>query len=189
LVVGTDSGKILIPREAQKNAGNTFVMIPAGNGKLIPVYIRPTFWNEIKDGKLKDRINRLLQEVVSPKYEDRYRALINLTHYLYLDKTGTNIVLCKGRAEVSLSKNGIIFKTFALDSTFNMQEFLKAVSDMNPRINVTSSILRQKVILSEYAEAGALMTDIAKLGTSGSSYSLYGLNDKGEMIIPAEGKP
>lgn len=188
MVIGMDKSKVLAPREVQRNAGNAFVLIPAGNGKFIPAYIKPTFLSEIKDGKLKNRITRLMTQVLSSKYDDRYNAVIELSHYLYLDKEGNDILLRKSKNEVSLVKDGIVFATFTIDSTLNVQKFIDAVMQMNPRINITRSVIQQKVLLQEYDEAGALQTDIAKIGTAGSSYSIYGLDEKGEMIVPAEGQ-
>ena len=57
---------------------------------------------------------------------------------------------------------------------------------MNPRINITPRALTDKERLQELEEIGALRTDIAKLGTSGVSYSIYGIDSDGNMIVPKE---
>ena len=59
---------------------------------------------------------------------------------------------------------------------------MQNIQDMNPRINITASVLRDIPTLMEYDEAGALMTDAALFGTVGSSYSIYGLDGDGKMI-------
>ena len=80
--------------------------------------------------------------------------------------------------------DGKIQKTFVLNDNFDRAEFIQNIQDMNPRINITASILRDIPTLMEYDEAGALMTDAALFGTVGSSYSIYGLDGDGKMIKP-----
>lgn len=75
-------------------------------------------------------------------------------------------------------------KTFVLNDNFDRAEFMQNIQDMNPRINITASVLRDIPTLMEYDEAGALMTDAALFGTVGSSYSIYGLDGDGKMIKP-----
>ena len=59
---------------------------------------------------------------------------------------------------------------------------------MNPRVNITSSVLRDKITLQEYDEAGALQTDCALLHTVGSSYSIYAIDANGRMMSEDTGR-
>lgn len=184
LVVGTSLDKVMIPRDPMGNLGSAFVLMPASNGKMVPSYLKVLKYNEMRDGSLKDKINNLLQEVTSPNYKTRLNAVIGLSKIFYFDKEGDTILLRKNRDEISLVHDGKVQKTFVLNDNFDRSEFIQNIQDMNPRINITASILRDVPTLMEYDEAGALMTDAALFGTVGSSYSIYGLDGDGKMVKP-----
>lgn len=184
LVVGTSLDKVMVPRDPMGNLGSAFVLMPASNGKQVPSYLKVLKYNEVKDGSLKDKINNLLQEVTSPNYKTRLNAVIGLSRIFYFDKEGDTILLRKNRDEISLVHDGKVQKTFVLNDNFDRAEFMQNIQDMNPRINITASVLRDIPTLMEYDEAGALMTDAALFGTVGSSYSIYGLDGDGKMIKP-----
>lgn len=178
--IGTTLDKVMVPQDIIRNAGSAFVLVPASNGKFLPSYIVPLKWTEIKRGSLKNKTDKLLSAVTAPKFEDRYKAVIELCNIFYLDKDHDCILLRKNKNEISLAKDGVPFKTFVLDN-LDSQEFLDAFAHMNPRINITSSVLSNHDRLLEYNEAGALQVDIARLATAGSSYSIYPLNPDGSI--------
>ena len=188
MLVGTTDDKVMVPRNSIRNSGSAFVLMPASNGKMVPSYLKPLMYNEMKDGVLKDRIDNLLQELVAPTYARRFQAVSELGKIFYLDKDGDNILIGKDNSrhknEVSLVRGDDVLKTFVLDSNFDRGEFMKSISDLNPRINITANVLTSPKSLEEYNEAGALMTDAALFGTVGSSYSVYGLDGDGNMIMP-----
>lgn len=184
LVVGTSLDKVMVPRDPMGNLGSAFVLMPASNGKFVPSYLKVLKYNEMRDGSLKDKINTLLQEVTSPNYKTRLNAVIGLSKIFYFDKEGDTILLRKNRDEISLVHDGKVQKTFVLNDNFDRAEFMQNIQDMNPRINITASVLRDIPTLMEYDEAGALMTDAALFGTVSSSYSIYGLDGDGKMIKP-----
>lgn len=184
LIVGTSLDKVMIPRDPMGNLGSAFVLIPASNGKMVPSYLKVLKYNEMREGSLKDKINTLLQEVTSPNYKTRLNAVIGLSKIFYFDKEGDTILLRKNRDEISLVHDGKVQKTFVLNDNFDRAEFMQNIQDMNPRINITASVLRDIPTLMEYDEAGALMTDAALFGTVSSSYSIYGLDGDGKMIKP-----
>lgn len=184
LVVGASLDKVMVPRDPMGNLGSAFILMPASNGKMVPSYLKVLKYNEMRDGALKDKINNLLQEVTSPNYKTRLNAVIGLSKIFYFDKEGDTILLRKNRDEISLVHDGKVQKTFVLNGNFDRAEFMQNIQDMNPRINITASVLRDIPTLMEYDEAGALMTDAALFGTVGSSYSIYGLDGDGKMIKP-----
>ena len=65
----------------------------------------------------------------------------------------------------------------------NFQEVLDGFSRLNPRISVTKNKLLSEERLRELDEAGALRTDIAKLGKSAGDYSVYNIGSDGKPII------
>ena len=184
LVVGAPLDNVMVPRHSLKNSGSAFVLMPASNGKMVPSYLKVLKYAEMRDGTLKDRVNKLLQDVASPNYMTRLQAVIGLSKIFYFDKDGDTILLRKNRNELSLVHDGKVQKTFVLDSNFDRQQFMQAFEDINPRVNITADVLRNQDTLEEYDEAGALMTDAAMFGTVGSSYSIYGLDGDGKMIKP-----
>ena len=186
LTIGAFVDDVMVPRNTIRNAGSAFVLMPASNGKMVPSYLKVLKYNEMRDGALKDKVEGLLQNVVSPDYATRYQAVIDLSNIFYFDKEGDTILLRKNKAELSLVHDGIVQKTFVLDSNFDRAEFMQAMEDMNPRVNITTRVLQSQELLKEYDEAGALMTDAAMFGTAGSSYSIYGLDGEGNMLKPKQ---
>lgn len=172
------------PRDTLSNLGAVFLLIEAANGNYIPAAIRPTMLSDIQDGTLKTQLNNLFNELSSVKHSDRLSAINQLVKLLNIKEDGDNILVGKkDRATVSTVKNGTILRTFNLnDSNFNRMDLINAIFELNPRINITLSTLSDPVQLRMYAEAGALNTDIAKLGTSNASYTVYSMDANGNPI-------
>lgn len=188
LLIHANAKDVMVPRNPMNNLGSAFVLMPASNGKMVPSYLKVLKYNEINDGALKDRISSLLQKIIDPNYKTRVNAVIELSKIFYFDKDDDNILIGKDdgghKNEISLVHGDDILHTFVLGSNFDMTKFMQAFEDLNPRINITASVLRDIPTLMEYDEAGALMTDAALFGTVGSSYSIYGLDGDGKMIKP-----
>ena len=172
------------PRDTLSNLGAVFLLIEAANGNYIPAAIRPTMLSDIQDGTLKVQLNNLFNELSSIRHSDRLAALNKLVQMLNIDKYGDNILIgTKDKATVSTVKNDTILRTFNLnDANFNRMDLINAIFELNPRINITLSTLSDPVQLRMYAEAGALNTDIAKLGTSNASYTVYSMDANGNPI-------
>lgn len=171
------------PRDSISNSGAVFVLIEAANGNYIPAAIKPTLLGDIQEGTFKTILNNLFNELTSVNYNDRKKAISQLVQLLVLNKNGNNILIGKeGINTVSIVREGNILKTFNVaDSNFDRMELIRAIEDLNPRINITLSTLSDPVLLQAFADAGALNTDIAKLGTSNAGFTV--------SAIDAEGKP
>ena len=185
VTMGTDK-EVMAVKDPDGNMGRVFALVPASNGKVIPIYFKTKKYTEIQEGKLKEKIDALMDDIVSPQYNTRLNALKEMYKYLYLSPEGDNIILRKSRGEISLVSNGVELATFTLDNSFDRAAFKKAFADWNPRINVTLGTFRNESTIKEYAEAGALSTDIALLGTAGSSYMIYPLDTNGKMVKPVD---
>lgn len=172
------------PRDASSNKGAVFLLIEAANGNYIPAAIVPTMLSDLQEGALKTQVNNLFNELSSIKHSDRLAAINKLVQILNIDKDGDNILIgTEDKATVSTVKNGTILRTFNLnDTNFNRMDLINAIFELNPRINITLSTLSDPVQLRMYAEAGALNTDIAKLGTSNASYTVYSMDANGNPI-------
>lgn len=186
LTINIAGKSVMSPKEPVANAGRVFILMPASNGKLFPSPVKALMHTEMRDGALKNRVDALLQEVTALDYETRMKAILKLAEIFYFNPDGDFIITRKTRNEISLIHNGKILKSFILDSNFDRMQFLEAFQKMNPRVNVTAKVLSNISLLKEYDEAGALMTDAAIFGTAGSSYSIYGLNSRGEILKPSD---
>lgn len=181
---GLSANKIMVPRDDMGNRGRAFVFVPASNGKYFPGYFEPLMYNEMKDGELKRETEALLNAVASPDYETAVNAIKGLFNIFYVSKEGDNILRNEKYHTLTLIHDGEPFKTFTVDNNFDRAEFMKAVAQMNPRINITARVLGDPSLIRKYAEAGAMQTDLALFHTAGTSFSIYGLDSDGEMIIP-----
>ena len=172
------------PRDTLSNLGAVFLLIEAANGNYIPAAIRPTMLSDLQDGTLKTQLNNLFNELSSIKHSDRLSAINQLVKLLNIKEDGDNILIgTKDKATVSTVKNDTVIRTFNLnDINFNRMDLINAIFELNPRINITLSTLSDPVQLRMYAEAGALNTDIAKLGTSNASYTVYSMDANGNPI-------
>lgn len=186
LIIGTSIAKVMVPRNAEGNLGSAFVLMPASNGKMVPSYLKVLKYNEMKEGSLKNKVEQLLEDVTSSNYTIRLQGIIGLSQIFYFDKEGDNLLSRKNRAEISIVHDGEVQRTFTLNSSFDRAIFLQAFLDMNPRVNITAKVFRNKNLLKEYDEAGALQTDAALFGTAGSAYSIYAIDGDRKMVIPQE---
>ena len=172
------------PKDASSNKGAVFLLIEAANGNYIPAAIVPTMLSDLQEGALKTQMNNLFNELSSIKHSERLAAINKLVQMLNIDKDGDNILIgTEDKATVSTVKNGTVIRTFNLeDANFNRMDLINAIFELNPRVNITLSTLSDPVQLRMYAEAGALNTDIAKLGTSNASYTVYSMDANGNPI-------
>lgn len=172
------------PRDTLSNLGAVFLLVEATNGNYIPAAIRPTMLSDLQDGALKTQLNNLFNELSSTKYSDRKSAINQLVKLLNIKEEGDNILIgMNDKATVSTVKNDTVLRTFNLkDANFSRMDLINAIFELNPRVNITLSTLSDPVQLKMYAEAGALNTDIAKLGTSNASYTVYSMDANGNPI-------
>lgn len=181
--INTGSKRIIPLNSPSDNNGAVFLLIETADGSLLPTYINPTFYNEIKEGKLKDNINSLLMKLLSKNFEDRIKAKEELKQFLVLSEDNTFTIGKEGFNSISIKRNGSVFKTFNIDEGVNISEFLDAVKQASFRINITVSTLQTPGLISDYDEAGALTTDVSVLHTRNASFTMYRIDDEGKPII------
>lgn len=180
--------KVHEPKDVLGNSGNAFILVESANGEYIPVALKPVMYSELKDSALKEKIDGLLMELTSPNRTERKLAIDQLVTLLHLREK--NILLSKdSRNTISIVNGDVTLKTFNLDDpTFNRMEFLQSIYDLNPRVNITSTALSSPTTLRMLDDAGVLITDAAKLGTSNASFSVYSTGADGKPIktVPVE---
>lgn len=175
------------PSDGASNLGSVFLLIEAANGNYIPAYIRPVRLTELKDGKLKTQLNDLINELTSTDHARRLASIKQLVQFLNLTQEGDNILIgTADKPTVSIVKGGSVIRTFNLaDAGLDRTGFLESINELDPRVNITTSTLSDVATLEMFDEAGALTTDLAKIGTSGASYNVYAMDADGNPIITA----
>lgn len=179
--IGVRDVSQIIPLSAPSdNKGAVFLLIPTVNGKLLPVYIKPTMYTEMLETSLGEKIKQVLTDLSNPDLEIRKIKKDQLRQYLVLtDKDNIKI----GNNTLTVVKEGIEIGSFPLDKNFDLRSFLLTVETLNPRINVTKSVLEDPTLTALYDESGALTTDIAYLHTVNGSFTTYEIKDGKPVII------
>lgn len=185
ITINTTNDDIVVsPNVPTDNLGAVFLLVQAANGKYLPMYIQPSFYNTISDGKLKERITGLLSDCLSRDYNTRLDAIKKLCSLLVLTEEDNILIGDKNTNVVSIKRNGTVYKSFNLNSPSATltSEFFAAIESFNPRINITQSTLSNGATLAEFDEAGALMLDLATLATRNAFYSVYNVGEDGKPI-------
>jgi hypothetical protein len=171
------------------NVGNVFALVPASNGKLMPLMIQPRRLNEIRDGALKRNIYKAFEQLISKNREERLEAASKLEKYLYLNRqNGISIRVPKGNT-IYFNRGERTVATINITDSTTIQDVINIMesSSMNPRINITAGVLNDAsssnpALFKQYEEAGAFMLDAATLSTAGSSFMIYSLSEDGEIV-------
>lgn len=180
--------------------GQVYVLVPAANGEIVPIFINPIVLSEMKDGQLKTQIDtQIIPQLLSENYHDREQAISNLCQILCITGSITNpdgkgiligkeniptVSLVNGKSVISTYqlRDGRIYKD---GQEVTREHFKQDLYKLNPRVNLSLSGLDTQTNLQaflRYEEAGALTTDAAKLGTFGGKYYVAPIN-------PATGQP
>lgn len=177
-------GDLMSPRNSAANRGRVFALVEASNGRWLPIKINALKYNEMNEGALKDEIMTHVNDLASTDYDVRINAIKKLSYIFLFDvKEGDSILTRKASSVVTFMSDGMPVASFDVsDPLFDRSMLIEALEKMNPRVNVTANALSDSKKIKELDEAGALMTDVAKLGTSGSSYSIYGVDTYGNML-------
>lgn len=181
--------------------GQVYVLVPAANGEIIPLFINPTLLSEIKEGRLKSEIDtQIIPKLLSEDYYAREEAIGDLCQILCITGSITNpegkgiligtkdiptVSLVNGKSVIctfDIKNNTLRFSDGRVNQNPSIRDFINAVYALNPRINLSLSNLAQSSWIQRYDEAGALTTDAAKLGTFGGKYYVAPIN-------PATGQP
>lgn len=186
VTVNVPEGSIIYPpKDTGSNMGSVFLLAKSANGNYIPFYIKPVNLNELKESDFKKRVMSALSDLASPDHAIRYKALEKLSQWLYLTNDNINIKIgTEKNPVVTLVFNGKETVLFNLnDPAFDSQKMINKILELNPRVNITTTVLSDPTLLKMYDEAGVFTTDIAKIGTSNASYNVYAIDADGKPII------
>ena len=192
-VPDVDSSIYHAPAKAMYNIGNVFLYIKGADGKYTPTMLIPTRYLEISQGALKTEIENALRMLTSLDHAQRYKGLLELFNLVVLGQkdyngvvTGTNILIGTDKIpSLKFMLDGHPVYETNLNDGVDFQEVLKGFGRLNPRISVTKSKLLNEETLKKLDAAGALRTDIARLGKASGDYAVYNIGSDGKPIITA----
>lgn len=173
--------------------GQIYVLVPAANGEIIPIFINPTVYSELRDSAIKTRIESdIIPRLVNSDYSVREQAISDLCQLLCIsgnisNPDGKTILIGTEKISTVTFMNGkVTVGTFDISKqNFNHEDVRNALRALNPRINLNLSSLDTQTnanVVLRYDEAGVLTTDAVKLGTFGSKFYVSPIN-------PSTGKP
>lgn len=180
---------VMAPSNTEKNLGATFILFPAANGKMFCGHINACMYKDMKEGSLKEKADKYLNDLMSSDYETRVNGIKGLYHIFYFnnEKNKGKKILTNRRGQITFKRaDETVFDTFILGESFDREHFIQRFIDFQPRVNITAWVLGNKNAIKEYSEAGALNTDLAQLALAGSSYSVYSVNVDGTINKPIE---
>lgn len=181
------------PAKAIHNIGNVFLYIKGADGRYTPTMLKPTRYLEISQGTLKTEIDNALRMLTSLDHAQRYKGLLALYNLVVLGQkdnngviTGTDILIGTDKVpSLTFMLNGKeVYSTKNLQNV-DFQEVLTGFGRLNPRISITKSKLLSEEALKKLDAAGALRTDIARLGKASGDYAVFNIGPDGKPIITA----
>lgn len=181
------------PINTAANLGNVFMYIKGVNGQYTPVMLMPTRYSEIKAGsELQRAIETALRQLASTNHEERYKGLLEMFNLVVLGQKestkdnpkGLNILIgTKDKHVLTFMKDNTIMWSADLTKV-SFQEILDHFTNVfNPRISVTYTDLISEQRLKRLDAAGALRTDVARLGKASGDFSVYSVDSNGKPII------
>lgn len=176
--------------------GQVYLNIPAANGKYIPIYIETIFFDGLnQDTPLYREIIDKIRILADPNttIEDKKSAIAQLSDYLVFSKGVNQIHLNDSKSKIDpdtiyVTRNGQPVKVLDFHDDIDVDTatsiLLEEIKTLNPRINIAVNVLANNPRL--YLDSEVLKTDIAMLGTAGSSFFVYPVDSEGEYV---ENKP
>lgn len=180
-----DRSAIDFVKDVSSNIGSVFLFAPTANGRLVPLFIRPVKLQELRQGALVDEIREIMTRLASPEHSERVKAVTQLTQRIVISQNGLQILVGnQNRDNVTIQFNGVDVAHYELSARdFSVQDIVNTLFNLNPRVNVTAGVLSNVATLRMYDDAGALLTDAAKLGTSNAKVLVHPVGADGKPIV------
>ena len=177
-----DKSSIDFVKDVPSNIGSVYLFAPTANGRLMPLVVRPARLQEINKGELLNEITELIGKLVSSSFDERFKAKEDLCNRIVMSaKRGLDIRYTGHNIEVW--NMGVVSRAFDYTSpTFSITDLISEIFSVNPRINVTAAVLSNPTTTKMYDKAGALLTDVAKLGTSNAKCLVYTIDKDGKPV-------
>lgn len=197
LIIGNvNPSQVYALQQEEANNGNTFLLLQNANGMYVPIYFQPRFIQDEEfknsESQLKKDIEDTIRKLADENYDNRLETIKQLSQMLVLSDIGLNILIGTEKVPtVSVVENEQVLAKFNLNSEgFEAQQLVDFVMNQcNFRLNVSAKALTDEYSLQQLDEAGALTTDIAYLGFMNASFTVAGIDEKGNMIAQETERP
>lgn len=163
--------------------GQLYMLVPGNDGMYIPVMMEAIYLDQVQDIKpITDVIDSLLEKLMDAElsFDEKKEAMKQLRQQLIF--SGPNNIHLNGEEykaapnTIYITKDGEPQEVINFnDGTGTIDDLRNALLSINPRINISSSILDRSPEI--YFNNNVLRTDIALLATVNSQITLYPVND------------
>ena len=105
-------------KDVPSNIGSVFLFAPTANGKLVPLFIRPTKLQELRPGALVDEIKGIITRLASPEHSERVAAVNQLSQRIVISADDMQILVGNdSRPNITIQLNGTDVAHYELAST------------------------------------------------------------------------
>lgn len=181
-VIGNPRGKVYPVIDETNLVGTAYVLVKAANGNFIPAKLTGEFLENLdQSSSLIGDFEEVFSNLISADFNTRLQALKKAKRILMF--TGGNSISIgdENNPTVKIKYNDIvIFEGQA--GQIDYSKFREAISQVNFSVNIAAEVLADPYLVEKWDKAGAFLIDIAKLGTSSATYSVYKPVREGEEI-------
>lgn len=181
-VIGNPRGKVYPAIDETNLVGTAYVLVKAANGNFIPAKLTGAFLNDLdQSSSLIGKFEDIFDKLTNADFNTRLEALKKAKRMLMF--TGGNSISIgdENNPTVKIKYNDIvIFEGQA--GQIDYSKFREAIDRANFSVNIAAEVLTDPYLIKEWDKAGAFLIDIAKLGTSSATYSVYKPVKEGEEI-------
>lgn len=181
-VIGNPRGKVYPAIDETNLVGTAYVLVKAANGNFIPAKLTGEFLENLdQSSSLIGDFEEVFSNLISADFNTRLQALKKARRMLMF--TGGNSISIgeENNPTVKIKYNDIvIFEGQA--GQIDYSKFRDAISQANFSVNIAAEVLADPYLVEKWDKAGAFLIDIAKLGTSSATYSVYKPVKEGEEI-------
>jgi hypothetical protein len=177
---------LFFPIKEKSKIGSSYVLVPAANGNYVPMYIQPTYYKTLQNGRLKNVIDNLLNDLTNPMLASDIPSAIRLQRELeeYIafgsDEKGVRLAIhSDGRVQIKV--DGVEIASSVLGNID--AQFLDTLKKQNLRINVDDRTFTSPSKFNMYSEAGAMDVTSTMLGLRGSMYTVSPVTNEGKPAI------
>lgn len=186
--INADKKVIVAPKE-KKYAGKVYLFIPDGAGHYVPLYITPKVYNDNFDHSY---IEKTVKDIINSTNDVERAKNINILRSQLLFSYGNNIYFnndpkasdyntIKYRIANTAQEGFIDFRDSSTQTKEEQEKLLNSMlSAINPRINISTSILAKKPEI--YLNSGLITTGTRVLGTVNTQAYLYPIDKNGKPI-------
>lgn len=176
--------------------GKVYMFIPGADGVLIPQYVETLAYNDSivnHNSQYWKDIQSKINAIFSAKDTEARMIAMNELRKDLLFSRGNNLYYQSSPAETDFDtikyrkgnlKNDVVidFKAQNYNAEEAKKQFIGMIEDINPRLNIQTTVLGSKGGAKYYMDAGLLQVNIRLLGTVNAQSYLYPIDTEGKAI-------